>query len=93
MNGRCPVCNQQFDFKRLHVLFEQNGASLLHITCHNCFSSTLASVIVNQNGVNFNGIVTDLNTSDVLKYKDSETISAEYLLELHNEMDSNNLVF
>lgn len=88
MNGRCPVCNHALDFKRLHVLSEQNGSSLLHITCQNCFSSTLASVNVGQQGVNFSGIVTDLNITDVMKYKDADPIDSEYLLDLHDDMQS-----
>lgn len=89
MNGRCPVCNNAFDYKRLHILFEQNGASLLHITCQSCHSSTLASVVVGAQGVNFSGIVTDLNITDVLKFKDDSGISADYVVELHEALDSN----
>lgn len=93
MNGRCPVCQNAFDFRKLHVLSEQNGATLLHITCQNCQSSTLASVILGQSGLNFSGIVTDLNITDVLKFKDQQAISTEYIVDLHEELVSNNLRF
>jgi hypothetical protein len=93
MNGRCPVCNHTFDFKHLNVLYEQNGATLLHITCQNCFSSTLASVVVGQGGVNFSGIVTDLNITDVMKFKEADTITNNYVMELHQTLQSNSLVF
>jgi len=91
MNGRCPVCNNAFDYKRLHILFEQNGASLLHITCQNCHSSTLASVIVGAQGVNFSGIVTDLNITDVLKFKDASSVTGDYVMDLHEALSKNSL--
>jgi len=89
MNGRCPVCKHQFDFKRLNILFENQGGTLLYITCQNCHSSTLASVMVGQNGVNFSGIVTDLSITDVFKFKDADPISSEYIMDLHSELESN----
>lgn len=91
MNGRCPVCSNTFDYKRLHILFEQNGASLLHITCQNCHSSTLASVVVGASGVNFSGIVTDLNITDVLKFKDNDEIASDYVMDLHEALKQDTL--
>ncbi|MHC1591327.1 MAG: hypothetical protein ACXQS8_04530 [Candidatus Helarchaeales archaeon] len=93
MNGRCPVCNQAFDFSKLHVLLEQNGASLLHITCQNCHTSTLANVVLGQGGLNFSGIVTDLNITDVFKFKDAEPVNSEFVVELHSQLASNELKF
>jgi hypothetical protein len=91
MNGRCPVCSNMFDFRKLHILFEHNGASLLHITCQNCHSSTLAQVQVGQGGVQFSGIVTDLNITDVLKFKEMESLSSDFVMDLHEALEHNTL--
>lgn len=91
MNGKCPVCSNMFDFRKLHILFEQNGASLLHITCQNCHSSTLAQVQVGQSGVQFSGIVTDLSITDVLKFKESHGVSSNFVMDLHEALQENNL--
>lgn len=91
MNGRCPVCSNMFDFRKLHILSEQNGASLLHITCQNCHSSTLAQVQVGQSGVQFSGIVTDLNITDVLKFKEHEQLTSEFVMDLHDSLEKNSL--
>lgn len=80
----CPLCNVRYNPLQAHVLDERDDAHLLHLECRNCGSAVVAAVLNDQLGVSSVGLITDLTSDDVLRFKDEpETLSVDDVLSLH----------
>jgi len=79
----CPVCNNKYNPIEAKVLEEKEEAHLIHIKCRRCQSSVVALILTSSLGISSMGIVTDLNSDDVLKFKTSKSISADDVIEIH----------
>lgn len=80
----CPLCDASYNPMEARVLGEQEDSHLLHIQCRKCSNAILALVLVSSVGVSSVGLVTDLTFDDVVKYRESETVSADDVLEVHS---------
>lgn len=79
----CPVCNGRYAPGVLRVLEEKNDAHLVYLKCRRCQASVLAVVLANQLGVSSVGLVTDLDSSDILRVRRFSTINANDVLDVH----------
>jgi len=73
VSTHCPVCNSRY----------KNDAHLVHITCQQCRSAILAVVLVNGTGISSIGLVTDLTSEDVLKFRDAGALTHDDVIDLH----------
>ncbi|PIS05579.1 MAG: hypothetical protein COT81_00250 [Candidatus Buchananbacteria bacterium CG10_big_fil_rev_8_21_14_0_10_42_9] len=87
----CPVCNTKYNPIKAQVLEEQDGAHLVYIKCNKCHSSIIVLVMTNSLGVSSVGLVTDLNGEDVLKFKSSDSVSVDDVIEMHDAVAANQL--
>lgn len=83
IDGHCPICGTLYDFRKLHVLKEQDGASLLYITCGNCLGACVATMSVGPSGPSLVGTVTELSESEVLDMRERDTVTPEDVLDLN----------
>ncbi len=79
----CPVCHLRYDPLEAKILDEVDANHLVHIKCRHCQSAIVAVLLTNQLGVSSIGLITDLDSDDVLKFKDQPTISCDEVIEAH----------
>ncbi|MBU1164954.1 hypothetical protein KKA15_05360 [Patescibacteria group bacterium] len=79
----CPVCNAKYNPVEAKVLEEKEEAHLLHITCKKCQSNVVALILTSNLGISSMGIVTDLNSEDVLKFKSSKAVDADDVINIY----------
>mgnify|MGYP001369136051 CR=1 FL=1 len=79
----CPICNLKYDPLEAKILDENNDSHLVYIKCRNCTSAILAVIVSNNMGVSSIGLITDLNSDDVIKFRDQEHISADEVIEAY----------
>src|SRR3989344_793173 len=83
VSTHCPVCNSRYNPIEAKVLAEKNDAHLVHITCQQCRSAILAVVLVSGTGISSIGLVTDLTSEDVLKFRDAGALTHDDVIDLH----------
>jgi|TARA_Y100000310_G_scaffold316234_1_gene367700 hypothetical protein len=79
----CPVCNVRYNPLEARVLEEGESAHLVYIKCRQCQSAILALIIANNSGISSMGLITDLSSDDVLKFKSDNAISCDDVIEVH----------
>ena len=88
----CPLCSTQYNPLAERVLDEREDAHLVHIKCKSCNSSIVALVLNGVIGISSVGLVTDLTSDDVLKFKDAKEVTSNDVLDLHSELSNNQLL-
>lgn len=79
----CPVCQTSYYPWQAQVLEERPEAHLIYVECHKCGSGQVALIISSAMGVSTVGLVTDLTPADIVKFKSSEPVSVDDILEIH----------
>lgn len=79
----CPVCNVRYDPLEARVLEERENAHLVYIKCRQCQSAILALIMANSLGISSMGLITDLNSDDILKFKAAKPVSCDDVIEVH----------
>jgi len=88
----CPLCNTHYNPLSAKVLEERDDAHLIHIECRKCGSLIVALVLTGGLGISSVGLVTDLTSDDVLRFKDSDGITPNDVIELHEVMQSTEML-
>ncbi|MFH1226130.1 MAG: hypothetical protein V1684_02525 [bacterium] len=79
----CPVCQNRYEQLEAKILEEREDACLIHLKCRRCSSSVVALVIANVLGVTSVGLITDLASEEVLKFKNLTPIGADEVIGIH----------
>jgi hypothetical protein len=79
----CPVCHYRYNPVEARVLEENESAHLLYIKCHRCHSATLALILASALGISSIGLVTDLDSHEVSKFKDLSPVNDDDVLTVH----------
>lgn len=88
LNGRCPVCSSSYNFQNVKVLGERDQQILTFIQCSQCGSGVVSILTMNPFGLKASGIITDLSADEVVELEDSETITDEDVLSIHELIES-----
>ncbi len=62
---------------------ENDEAHLIHIECRNCGSSIVALVLTGTMGISSVGLVTDLTSEDVQRFKGGNEVTVDDVIDLH----------
>lgn len=89
----CPVCHTRYNPLQAQVVSEREGAHLIHIKCRQCFSSILALILANNFGISSVGLITDLDSLEVVKFKESSPLSAQEVLEIEEVISQQDNLF
>jgi len=84
----CPVCNAKYNPIEAKVLEEKDEAHLVHIKCRRCQSNVVALILTSNLGISSMGIVTDLDSEDVIKFKSSKAVSADDVIDIYKILQS-----
>lgn len=79
----CPVCNLRYDPLEAKILDENESAHLVYIKCRHCQSAVLAVIISSSLGISSIGLITDLNSDDVMKFRSEGSVSCDDVIEAH----------
>lgn len=85
----CPLCNAHYNPTEAKILEQKDGAHLIHVECGHCHSSIVAVVITGSIGVSSVGLITDLTSQDVMRFKNSESLSEDDVIEAYQTLSSN----
>ena len=91
LESYCPFCSTSFSPKKASVIGENNECWLLHVNCETCKSSIVVLMIVGEMGVSSFGLVTDLMEVEIDRFRNSEKIVADDLLDLYQLLHQNNV--
>ncbi|MDD5039885.1 MAG: hypothetical protein PHY34_01920 [Patescibacteria group bacterium] len=87
IDARCPVCGTLYDFGKLEVLLEEDGATLMYIKCSVCDSAALSIIALGSFGLKVATALTDLEQDEVLRFRDEAAVKSEDVLTLHEAME------
>jgi len=88
IDAKCPVCGSLYDFGRLDVIQEEEGATLMYIKCSVCQSAALSVIALGAFGLKVASAVTDLERDEVMHFQEGKSVKTEEVLELHEMMDN-----
>lgn len=81
--SNCPICNSRYRADEIRVIEEMGNGHMLHMQCKKCKSCLVAIIFSNNMGINSVTLITDLNSQDVIKFKDKEPISIDDVIDMH----------
>ncbi len=87
----CPVCHYPYNPLEAKIVDESDGAHLIHVRCRRCRSAILALVMANQLGVSSVGLITDLDSQEILKFKESSRIGGDDVLSIYRFLGDHEL--
>lgn len=87
LDGRCPICDTTYDFHRLKILGEQDQNLLTYIDCGQCGGAILSILTVSPMGLQAMGLLTDLQSDEVLDEESRRIVTGDDVLELHATLD------
>lgn len=79
----CPQCHMHYNPLAARVLVERENAHLVHTECQKCGSLILALVTSGMFGMSSVGLVTDMTCEDVMKFKESEEVQEDDVLDFY----------
>lgn len=88
----CPLCNMQYNPLSAKILDERDDAHLVHVECRRCGSLIVALVLTGGIGISSVGLVTDLTSEDVLKFKEVGSMQMDDVIELHLALEEDELL-
>lgn len=82
----CPICSTHYNPFNAQILEERDDAHLIHVECRKCGSSIIALVLTGGIGISSVGLVTDLTGEEVLKFRKSDVIASDDVLDAHEQL-------
>lgn len=71
---KCPVCEADYDAKKVQLLDAQDLDILSYFKCDNCKSGIALKIMIMPHGVVGQAIVTDLEPSEILNFKSKKIL-------------------
>lgn len=87
LDGQCPLCRRSYNLQRLKVLGERDQQVLAFIDCTHCGSAILSLLTVSPFGLTAIGLLTDLQSNEVLDLEARQMVTADDVLEVHTLVD------
>jgi len=80
---KCPICGTKCHLSEALILVEEKSKSVLHLTCGKCGTSALIFISAGKFGIASLKVITDLNRQEAKKLFQSEAISVDQVIEVH----------
>jgi hypothetical protein len=88
----CPVCQKKQFPAEVKLLEEYREGHLLHVQCKYCKSCVVVFVRMEDQGLNLIGVLTDLQSDEIMKFHRRGPISSDDVLEVHDSIKNNNFI-
>ncbi len=79
----CPICETRYHPTQARLLGRDGETHVFHVQCRKCHHSILACVLVNTVGSSSIGLLTDLDSDDVLAFRANANVSMNDVIESH----------
>ncbi|MFH1485018.1 MAG: hypothetical protein ABIH46_03020 [Chloroflexota bacterium] len=79
---KCSVCGQRYEASNVNVLGHQEELWFLSVFCPSCHSHGLVAAVIKEG--KSPDTVSDLTEAECFKFKDSEDIGVNDVLDMHN---------
>lgn len=89
----CPLCETSYSPQAAQVLGEKEDSHLLHIQCGQCSNAIIALVMISSAGISSVGLVTDLIFDEVDRFKETEPVTTDDVIEMHDMLQDESLLF
>lgn len=92
----CPVCSNKYNAEQTSIIESKEAEKydrssiLVHTDCERCKSSVLFNISLDGPEIFSVGMVTDLNSADLSKFRDSNFISLDEVIEFHDFLEEFN---
>ncbi|MDP2683773.1 MAG: hypothetical protein Q8P20_01825 [bacterium] len=87
IDAKCSVCGSLYDYGKLDVIQEEDGATLMYIKCSVCQSAALSIIALGAFGIKVASALTDLEKEEVMHFQDEQPIKSEEVLALHEDVE------
>jgi len=87
---KCPSCNSAYTEKDVKIIEQTDEGVLLHFSCSACSCSLLAQVSELPFGIVGSAMLTDLESGEVLKFKNEGEVVIDDVLEVYQELEKRN---
>ncbi|XOU94576.1 MAG: hypothetical protein ACNFW9_00755 [Candidatus Kerfeldbacteria bacterium] len=87
IDAKCTICGSLYDFGKLEVIQEEEGATLMYIKCSVCQSAALSIVAIGSFGIKVSSVITDLEKDEVMHFQEERSVQSEDVLALHEELE------
>ena len=81
--SNCPVCHTPYNPLEASVLEENSSAHLIYIKCKKCYSAILALILTNNLGISSLGLITDLESQEVVRFIDGARVSSDNVIDFY----------
>jgi len=85
----CPLCETPYHPLLRKIIEENEEAHLFHLECEKCGSQVLALVTTDWPTPISVGLVTELKSEEVKKFKNSRAVEIDDLIDLHFILKNN----
>lgn len=82
----CPICSHKYEPFRAKMVGVAGNSHMWYVMCSMCRHALLVSVLVNEEGVNSVGILTDLQFDEVIRFRNQSVITANDCIALHQAL-------
>ena len=79
----CPFCNLRYNHLKARISEEGENTQLIYIQCQHCQSAILVLIVAGSLGITSIGLVTDLSSEDVLKFKAAKPINCDDVIKIY----------
>ncbi|MFZ5364913.1 MAG: hypothetical protein ACOZBH_01785 [Patescibacteria group bacterium] len=91
--SNCPACRAMYNPAEINIVDEKENAHILHLTCQRCKNNMLVLLLASAKGISSIGLLTDLESSEAVKFIDSRPISSDEVLEAKELMSDTRKFF
>jgi len=82
----CPVCSTRYTTRRAQIVEQTEAGYLIYFSCIHCNSSLLANITEMPFGLVGSAMLTDLELNEVQKFKNSEPVTVDDVLSVHQAL-------
>lgn len=86
----CPLCRAKDVVT--HSIEQKEEAHLIHINCQRCYRNVIAIVFSGGFGTSSVGLITDLDSRDVVRFQKCGALSFDDVLAAHQELERYGLI-
>lgn len=88
LTSKCPICGSNRDFMDMTILDDSGDGHLIHIKCNKCLTNLVGMIKVGPMGISVVSFATDLEKAEVVKFKNSDFVSEDDIIDLHEALES-----
>lgn len=90
LSSRCPICSQRYNINNTKVVKDNDNSFLIHIDCIECHGSIMANISVQGTEVFSVGMITDLTSSDAIRFTDRSYVGYDDAISMHQYLQDFN---